>query len=237
MARRRRKFPLAPAIGAIFGVAAAILVAATPNELFESAVATTGFANVSSAGLGARAVAIVCAFAVAALLIGTPVALVLRAIEGNKRRETDDALDLAAYAEPALRARSPIFADRDLGAPLMSDAALGRSELVDVESDPNDVDVSELAEPLAIEEFELPATGETDREVPGETSIEALIRRLEAGIARRRAPEDPGPSAPASPAEPIEASWARLVDRRKVARNDDDDPRMALGLLRHFAST
>jgi len=124
------RVPLAPTIAALFGVAAGVLVAATPQWLFEANVASSGIAALlpdaqPPLGIKARLLAIF----VAAGLVATLVWLIVRAGEtllaGPQLRGEDDDLDLTAYAATLPeRVRRPILAGDELGAPLMSDEAL-----------------------------------------------------------------------------------------------------------------
>lgn len=124
------KVRLAPLFALMFGVGAATLVAAMLPGTFAAFVEATGLAKLT--GLN-RLLAMLAAFVVVALPVWIATSVVERALEGagSERKpsspasDDDDLLDLEPFAEsePA-PARRPIFADRELGAPLMSDEAL-----------------------------------------------------------------------------------------------------------------
>jgi hypothetical protein len=270
------RVPLAPVVAVLFGAAAAILVAATPQWMFEAQVAATGLGEALSVaqsplGLKARLLAVFLAFATVGLITWFAMRAAQSLIEGpvaRTRDDDDDALDLGVYATPAPvdEPRRPIFADRELGAPFMSDEALTTAarpldlapefvaepglpvETVDeapivltppepvIEIEPEPVGAMEppspepeLAAPLAVEEFDLPATEEPER-LPGESSIDALIRRLESGLARRGLPQPPsGGAAIGRPGPRVEGGSARFDTSR------DDDSDRVLGALRRMA--
>lgn len=302
MAKKRnllQRIPLAPVFAVLFGGAAAFLVAATPAWLFEQTVASSGLANVVSVavpplGIKARLLAIFAAFVFTGAAIWVVSAVVERLIAGPKPKpvrddEDDDVFDLDGFAVPESTPRRPIFADRELGAPLMSDAALetARRDAAPDEPGHRDADVlelvtpvaepvapepaiaapavaspvawmpepapiaagrpslfsetpfepvaeaPELAEPLVVEEFSLPEPPVDEPvQLPGESSIDALIRRLEAGLARRNTPREPDPSAPAAPVQsPRPVDW--VVHRGDDNALDEDTTR-ALATLRRM---
>jgi hypothetical protein len=294
MAKKRsliQRMPLGPVIAAMFGLGAVALVAATPQWLFESTVASSGIGKVLSVaqpplGIKARLLAIFFALAVAALIgwvVGSAVERLLFGPSAPKPvvehdDDDDDALDLGHYAQPlpaAQRPRGPIFADRELGAPLMSDEALATGALLaepfppfdpapfldepaedplfaepmdEAAAPPRFADLVEpepvafepdvatdpvLQAPLVIEEFDVPVAAEEPEILPGESSIDALIRRLEAGLARRAGPQPPTPGAPAvAPAAAEPRDW---LIRDRDASSFDEDTTRALGTLRRMA--
>ncbi len=245
------RVPLAPVIGLMFGTAVAALVAATPSWLFEQSVAASGLGtmlDVAQPPLGtkARLLAILAAFALVAISTWLAVALVERLIAGRRASgDADDVFDLDDFVVPAAPRRGPIFADRELGAPLMSDAALTTAApLVPAPVDPVDAIPEaiepvtpadpELAAPLAVDEFDLPEPETLSPAVADETSIEALIRRLEAGMARRDAPPPPGPTTSVATASlPGRDDW--LVPQNGNEPDDDDDTVRAMRTLRRMA--
>ena len=264
MAKRQNivnRIPLAPVVALMFGMAAATVVALTPPLLFDGAVAATGMSRVLAVaqpplGLKAHLLAIVFAFAVAALVAWLAGALVERSIVGTTRaprRHADDEFDLSPFAVAASEPRrTPILAGRELGAPLMSDAALGTNgapelpdealhdEIIITTPSPDD---SALAAPLAVEEFELAPLEVPLEPVAGETSIDALIRRLEAGLRRRDTPLPPTPPTPpgrqpAPAPEPAMLSpfAQRVADRGGSSDELDEDTTRALGILRRMAA-
>ncbi len=299
-ARLLQRLPLAPVIATMFGMTAAALVAATPQWLFENAVVSTGISGALAAAhpplhMTARLIAVFAAFAVVAAVVWGGVTLVEKLLS-RRPAPTGDELDLTDFAEelPKLGGRRrPISADRELGAPLMSDealavaaplmsdealavaaplvldepeAALPEDEQVPATPVPetedkveavSPVEVTEPAEiepisgvesllpseqqevstglgaPLEIAEFDLAPAEDSAR--PDESSIDALIRRLEAGLARRGLPAPPDPATPnAQPAQPKPRDW--LVREENASGDFDEDATRAMGTLKSFAS-
>lgn len=275
-----QRMPLAPAIAALFGTAAAVLVAAMPIWMFEANIMASGLGALlpdaqPPLGIKARLLAIVAAFTFVALLVWLIVRAAESLIEGPLARvdDDDDALDLAGYAAtlPDLPPRRPISAESELGAPLMSDEALKNAAILveppvvaepveamaaepvvaempvetlvapfpdEVEAplpapqavdEPAPVDTLLLAEPLSVDEFELPDAAESDV-VTGESSIDTLIRRLEAGLSRRDQPLPPTPGGSSSATSPPSGDW--MVRDATPPVNDDD---RILGALRRMA--
>lgn len=195
-----QRLPLSPVIGAMFGAAAAVLVAATPDFLFEQAVGATGF--------GMRLLAMIAAFAVVGGLVWALVAAAERMMAAPVAPRARDELDLATF-EQALpvsdATRRPISAG-ELGAPLMSDAALRTIEPLSDERPATIPDLSPPAQAAIVPpEEQLPEEAPAvETVVPAESSIEALIARLEAGLARHGRPTPPptsgGNAVPVTPA-------------------------------------
>ena len=156
------RVPLAPVIAVMFGVAVATLVAATPQWMFEGTIGSSGIGRLLSVaqpplGIKARMLAILVTFSIVALFVWFAVRAVERLIEGPLGDHNDDAdleLDLAAYAAtlPKLNmSRGPIFADRELGAPLMSDEALATAAPLPMVAEPafTSIPVNFAPEPLS----------------------------------------------------------------------------------------
>ena len=290
MAKRRTiidRLPLAPVFALMFGTAVAIVIAATPQWLFEGVIASTGLGNLLDAarpplGLKARLLAVVLGFALVAILVWLAVTAVQRLVARRVPQADsgfDDELDLGAYVDslpPVDARRRPIFADKELGAPFMSDEALTSvpvavltprqsiiepepvvvpeaSELV-VETDavvavsdlqPEDLPGPEiivttiagdstLAAPLDVAEFNLPPADAEPETLSGETSIDTLIRRLEAGLARRAGPPPPSPPSPA--ANPIGAMRDWMVGIRQTDEDNDPGSVRALDTLQRLSA-
>lgn len=212
MARKKstlQRLPLAPVIGAMFGVAAAILVAAVPVWLFEQAV--------GASGIVVRVLAIVAAFAVVGLASWGLVWAVERLmVAPAPKREEAGELDLGAFDEAlpiANEVRRPISAV-ELGAPLMSDEALQTVapfvEQLAAEPEPEPEPQPEERVVAAVVEVAVPPPANDEQ------SIEALIARLEAGLANYGKPQPPRPGgAAATPAAIRSSSW--------IVRHDDSD--------------
>lgn len=257
---------LAPLFALMSGAGAATLVAAMLPGTFAL------FTNAVGLGGAGRALAMLAAFVAVAL----PVWLATAAVERHLDRaqpaaaHDDDTLDLEpftqapAVAEPMPAAAwRPISADRELGAPLMSDEAL-RTAVAPPEPEPepepdvvtmaeaelaapsveeeavraedNENIVGEvLAQPLAVQEFDLDETTDADEPQPGESSIDALIRRLETGLAHRDPPTPD--TAPPQMAELLrsEINRAAPVAAARTGKPDDATAR-ALQTLRQMAA-
>lgn len=215
-----QRLPLAPVIGAMFGVSAAILVAAVPKWLFEQAV--------GASGIVVHVLAIVAAFAVVGLVSWTLVWAVEKVMATPApKRQVADELDLATFNEalPIVNdVRRPISAG-ELGAPLMSDEALRTAEpfVEEVAIEPEAEPGPETGETVAAQPVETPAPPPA----PEDQSIEALIARLEAGLAQYGKPQPPRPTGPAAVPQPAKgAAW--IVREGDVS---DSDPVMLKRVL------
>ena len=230
-----RSLPLAPTVGAMFGLVAAILMLAAPNWRLENAVVTSGLADVVAfarppLGLKARGLMMLLAFLIVGGGIWALVALAERLVARRDRVSRDDALDLEPFVEPAddfAPIRKPIFADRELGAPFMSDEILGRPSPVAAVTSVVDPDEAPLGAALAAEEFTLAPSETPSEPLPGETSLDALVRRLEAGMARRRNPHPPQP--------PTSGLADAYADRQDDTAQNEAATQQALGTLRRMA--
>lgn len=186
------RLPFSPVVGALYGAVAAILVLATPHWLLERAVLSSGMPGLIPAAappLGTKAsilVAVATALAVGALAWAAA-RLIERTILARPRRQARDEESAPAMAERiAPVPPRPIFAQADLGAPLMSDeaVAVAREELV---LDQTVVEVSEAdAAPVpagtAISDpDEHPLADADDSE-----TIQSLSQRLDQALERRR---------------------------------------------------
>ncbi len=135
--------PFAPIVAAMFGFGAAAFIFAIPVYYVERATDMMGLAKIipqAQAPLGTTAQALIAA--AAALGVFIAVWVILRPIEHlfkkrkNERKARSftvgrkqpnsmpDADDQPLSPAEAMRSRKPIFAETELGAPLMSDAAL-----------------------------------------------------------------------------------------------------------------
>jgi hypothetical protein len=165
MAKRLKgvpNLPFAPIVAALFGLVSAILVFATPAWLLERVVASLGISSVLSAAqppLGDTARLL---FAlVTGLITGLVLWAVMRPVEkkihagrvGKRASKATAPLDAAVDAPEGRSVadrlgrsgRAPIFADYDLGAPLMSDEALASGgELLLDQPFANELKIDEL---------------------------------------------------------------------------------------------
>ena len=209
--------PFAPMVSAMFAGVAAILVGATPYWLFVRSIAASGLPSVLPAanppiGDTARLIAM----AVAAVLAGLVAFVLALFAERALRRPAARVKPRGAEISPVAKGvdqnelvdrqnasrRPPLFADRDLGAPLMSDEAFehARDELIldapiaDAEEQSVALAVDADVEPVLAE----PAVFEVSPEVMISAApesahmgavdalpIAALMARLEQGIATR----------------------------------------------------
>jgi hypothetical protein len=230
LARRAQRIPFAPVVAILFGIVAAILVAAVPQWMFESGVVASGLPTVLAAaapplGLIARVLAVGLALCGVSVLVWMLVAPLTKFFEAKARARTPwrDAgydADLMAGRDDRLPPRRPIFAPDELGAPLMSDEAIA-PVVPFLEPEP------ELAAPLPVEELQ-PAFVAP---VQVDNSITALIRRLEDGLARR-ASNDTDPDGSGNSAMPLSRSWIVPENVEASPVVDDDDSslkRMARG--------
>jgi hypothetical protein len=137
------RIPLAPVIGGMFALVAAILLIATPHWLFQQAVAESGLPSILPAaapplGVKARILATLAAMAIAGGVVWALVKAAERVLErrsnaASSGAEADkDETEGRTLDRILADRRRPIFAEADLGAPLMSDeaAAVAREELV-----------------------------------------------------------------------------------------------------------
>lgn len=243
LARRAARTPLAPVVAVMFGLVAAILAGAVPGWMFDRAVSETSLPSILSfaappLGMKARAIAVCFSF----IVVGGFLWLFLAQVETMLKKarssrapwhdEGYSAKDAGAHHDGR---RRPIFAPTELGAPLMSDEAISFIEQP-IEPMPESVvdEDHHLEAPLSAAEFDL---ADLDTVENDDNSIQALIRRLESGLARR-ATNDRGPDAPATSPRPLplSADWIVNDNKPNVARYDDgDDTRQFLGRLEKLA--
>jgi hypothetical protein len=170
--------PFAPIAAVMLGLACAVLVFATPDWRLERLVGATGLSSILPAAkppLGSTArtlLAVLTAVSVSGLLWA-----IFRPIEGfvHKKRVAESrakargsfipAADIEMDANPEWTnraGRSPIFAERELGAPFMSDEALSNGEEL-------------LLEPSETESLGNDQTGEA----PAENAIDLSAWQME----------------------------------------------------------
>jgi hypothetical protein len=234
LARRAQRIPFAPVVAVLFGISAAILVAAVPQWMFEAGIVASGLPTVLAAaapplGLVARLLAIALAFGGVSFLIWVLLAPLTKFFEAKARARTPwrdagyDADSMAGRDDP-LPPRRPIFAPDELGAPLMSDEAIA-PVVPFLDPEP------ELAAPLAVDALQPVIVAP----VRADNSIAALIRRLEDGLSRR-ASTDSDPDGSGNGAMPLSRSWIVPENVEASPVSDDDGAlRQALGSLRRMA--
>jgi hypothetical protein len=137
--KRLAKLPFAPIVAAMFGLAAAILVMATPIWLLESAVVRLGLPSVlppTAPPLGGTARALLTLIAGFGTALGLWLAMALfgrlsarkratvsAAVVSNEPGQVSKAVPFPARNGADAR-RAPIFAEDELGSPLMSAEAI-----------------------------------------------------------------------------------------------------------------
>lgn len=197
MYRLSDRLPFAPIVAAMFAGVAVVLVLATPHWLFEHWVAKSGLAELLPAAappLGDKA-RIATALGLGAVA-GAAIWLTIAMAEAVLRRSRSDASGHATLAQVAA-IRGPLFADKELGAPLMSEAAMtqARDELV------LDTPLAEAAEVDEVDGYaprkvhDQAAQHEDQAEQPStvlpqpvaDEPIGALLDRLDAAMARKPA--------------------------------------------------
>jgi hypothetical protein len=230
LARRASRIPFAPVVAILFGIVAAILVAAVPQWLFERGVVAAGLPNFIAAatpplGLLARLLAITTAFLVITVLLWAVLGPLTARLEGRVRARTpwrDAGYDtpIPEDSDLFISPRKPIFAPEELGAPLMSDEAI--ATIPD--------EMPELAEPVMAEELAPEPLVSPNLD----NSIAVLIRRLEDGLARRGRPDPNAPSGMAVPppeAAPESEAEAVVVET-PVDDSEEGSIRQRLGSFR-----
>ena len=218
LARRASRIPFAPVVAILFGIVAAILMAAVPQWLFERSIVNSGLPTLIAAaspplGLLARLLAIVSAFLVIAIALWAVLGPITTHLENRARARTP--WRDAGYDEPVREAddlfiapRRPIFAPEELGAPLMSDEAVASA--APLAAPDNDIAraIWAHADPLVSPKADM--------------SIAALIARLEEGLARRRDPDPAGPDDSGGIAETVaDDDAASAVEAPVIVAVDD----------------
>jgi hypothetical protein len=189
------KLPFAPVVAAMFAVITVILILMTPGWLFERIVMASGLPSLIEAaqpplGETARKLsAIAGGFGIFAFLWLT-LGLFQTAISRNKppkaRGSRINAATPGTQASEIKRKRDPIFAERELGAPFMSDEAIAAAAAIApstaIEASPKPAPVIEPSknedEPLTLDRI-VPATVVETNGLVGE------MARLEAALERR----------------------------------------------------
>jgi hypothetical protein len=161
--KRASRLPFAPIVAALFAVAAAVLVMAAPVWILERGVNQIGLSSILPAAappLGFKARALLALLAlfgtgVVSWALAMPIA---RILSRPKLRRGFDVQPVKAKPSEGLRdhaqpsvSRAPIFADRDLGAPFMSDEALALSPMTPAQAEMPAPAMVEAEEPLTLD--------------------------------------------------------------------------------------
>jgi hypothetical protein len=215
------KIRLATFVSVLFGAVAAILVAATPHAMFQNLVSATGLPSVLPAAappLGDKAKILAIIFSGLATMAGlwltlTPLSSMIRPKHTAEAMLDDDAEGLPsprlrrADTHPDTPARRPIFADQELGTPLMSDELVLDAPVLEAEIEAPlatpEALAAPVAEPEATTKIEPVVVEPVVAEVPepiaepkkptkadakqdaDDDSISGMMRRLEGGLNRR----------------------------------------------------
>lgn len=207
LARLLDTVPFAPVAAILFGLAAGILVLATPGWLFERAVFASGLPGMVAAaapplGDKARIMATIIAVSGTAatlwLVLGLLGALIKPSVPQSRGHRIEPVYDEPeGEPQPITPVRRPLFADADLGAPFMSDEAIAhaRDELV----------LDTLAPDEALETPEPPEAAPAADAGPDlspaakQPPISGLLDRLEQALEQRE--RRTGSSAPILPGD------------------------------------
>ena len=235
LARRVHRIPFAPVVALMFGIVCAILVAAVPQWMFEAGVVASGLPTVLAAaspplGVVARLLAIALAFGAGTVAVWALVAPLSAYFEAKARARTPwrdagyDAQTAFMLSDP-LPPRRPIFAPDELGAPLMSDAAIAPTPVLEP--------APALAAPLAAGELRTVIVAPTE----SGDSITDLIRRLENGLTRRASNDrDPDGAGNAAPESLRDAMMLDNLEQPPTTAPDNGVLDQALGSLRRLAT-
>jgi hypothetical protein len=187
------RVPFAPVVAAMFGVIALILIFMTPGWLFERMVVASGLPSLIAAaqpplGETARKLSAIAGGlgVFSALWVGLALLRVIikRNAPPKARGSRIDAATPEAETHSPItkRKREPIFAERELGAPFMSDEAIAN-----ITESP--VIVETKTEPRAPEPEEMPLVLETIAPYPNEEKrkLSDELGRLQSALDRRSA--------------------------------------------------
>jgi hypothetical protein len=197
------KIPTAAFAATLFGASAAILIICMPQWIFERVIVSTGLPSVlplAKPPLGQTArilTAILSAIFVSGVL-WISLTRISKMLKANRPKARGSRID-PVRGDAAVH-RRPIFAERDLGAPFMSDEAMAiaKDELVvDAAGEQEAVAIISAAAPTVNEEVQsVPEPAPTVQpmtelvgspDAAGDDSIAALMLRLESAIERRQA--------------------------------------------------
>ncbi len=205
------KIPTAAFAAPLFGAVAAILIIFMPQWIFERAIVSTGLPTLlplarPPLGQTARILAALFSAILVSGILWTAVSQISKLVKANRPKARGSRIEPARGGASAHR--RPIFAERDLGAPFMSDEAIAiaKDELVvDPTVAPEILDTpSPLMEEAEVPLVAVPApTAEpplapigpeavtsgpaSSVAIADDDSIAALMNRLESAIERRQA--------------------------------------------------
>jgi hypothetical protein len=199
------KIPTAAFAAPLFGAVAAILIIFMPQWIFERGVVTTGLPSLipfakPPLGQTARILAAILSAILVSGVLWIAVSRISKMVKANRPKARGSRIE--SNSGNAAAHRRPIFAERDLGAPFMSDEAMAiaKDELVaDVPAQPETIAIPPFIAPTveaevlaapetALAEEPMPATVAAPEAVDDDSdSIAALMLRLENAVERRQA--------------------------------------------------
>ncbi len=189
--------PFAPVVAAMFGVITLILIFMTPGWLFERLVIASGLPSLIAAaqpplGETARILSAIAGGLGVFLALWAGLALLSAVVKRNAppkaRGSRIDAAVPIVESPIAKRKREPIFAERELGAPFMSDEAIATVPQsvpkIEVESDTLAIEPEQA--PLLLDRI-APHPNEEKQKLGGELARlqSALDRRTARGLSAR----------------------------------------------------
>jgi hypothetical protein len=191
------KVPFAPVVAAMFGVITLILIFMTPGWLFERMVTASGLPSLIAAaqpplGETARKLSAIAGGLGVFASLWLALALLRAAIKRNappkaRGRRIDAAIPVAE-SNVLKRKRDPIFAERELGAPFMSDEAIAVAATI-APAAPTVAEPEAAAEPMIAPSTNNEEPLILDRIAPApvaqEKGLANELTRLETALERR----------------------------------------------------
>jgi hypothetical protein len=191
------KLPFAPVVAAMFGVITLILIFMTPGWLFERMVVASGLPSLIAAaqpplGETARKLSAIAGGLGVFASLWLALALLRAAIKRNAppkaRGSRIDAAIPVTESDIVKRKRDPIFAERELGAPFMSDEAIAVAATI-APAAPTVAEPEAVAEPMVASSASKDEPLILDRIAPAlaveEKRLASELSRLEAALERR----------------------------------------------------
>jgi hypothetical protein len=187
------RVPFAPVVAAMFGVITLILIFMTPGWLFERMIAASGLPALIPAaspplGETARKLSAIAGGSGVFAVLWAALSLLRAVIKRNAppkprgSRITPVDVTVESIATERLRKRDPIFAERELGAPFMSDEAIAGASVAKTAEEPAVTAPAPVAmpepAPLLLDRI-APARAETTSTLGGQ------LTRLESALERR----------------------------------------------------